>query len=133
MKKLKIVTGIILLFSLTACDDIFKLPDHSTGAENFDQLLVSSGFMWTTSQQVQIDITGLPAMSYSVPVKTTLTIYKDDKIYYTGLHSINENLQLNLSIPSDVTTLNLKFGELKFESEVVEQKASFSFIPEFSE
>jgi hypothetical protein len=63
-------------------------------------------------------------------VKSTLTIYDNDIVYYTGLHSISENLELNLTVPAELTKLQLKLGSLVFESPIKEQKAIFSFIPE---
>lgn len=129
MKFCKILFGFFLLILFTGCDDFFKLPDHSTGAEDMDHLYVSSEFSWSTAQLVTVNITGLPAMKNISLTKYTLIIYDNDEVYYKGLHGMDENLQLSLSISAEVKNLKLKLGGLVLESEIKDKQAYFSFIP----
>jgi len=129
MKKQFQIVIILLAIVLTGCKDELIEDFTSKGAKDMTELRVASDFEWTTSKTIDISITGLPALSYMNAVKNTLYIKSEDKIYYTGSHTINENLRLSIIIPSTESKILLKFGSIEKESAIENNKASFSFIP----
>jgi hypothetical protein len=129
MKKQFQIGIILLAVVLIGCKDELIEDITSKGAKDMTELRVASDFEWTTSKTIDITITGLPALSYMNAVKNTLYIKSEDKIYYTGSHTINENLRLSITIPSTETKIQLKFGSIEKETAIENNKVTFSFIP----
>ncbi|MFZ4724086.1 MAG: hypothetical protein ACOYMD_01425 [Paludibacter sp.] len=129
MKKLFQFALIILAVAMVGCQDDIQLDTTTIGAKNMSELKVSPDFDWSTSKIVEISITGLPALTDIAAVKSTLSLKGQDKIFYSGFHSINENLKFNMVVPSTETKIQLKFGAIEQESSIENNKVSFSFIP----
>jgi hypothetical protein len=129
MKKLFQLALIILAFTFVGCQDDIQIENTSIGAKNMSELKVSPDFDWSTSKLVEITITGLPALSDIAAVKSTLSIKGQDKLFYSGFHSINENMTFNMAVPSTETKIQLKFGSIEQEATIENNKVSFSFIP----
>jgi hypothetical protein len=120
----------ISIFTLTSCMDEFDQPsDFSKGAKNLNELKVSSEFNWSTSQTVQISITGLPVLSNVEAAKATLTLKGEKDVYYSGFHAINENLTFNMTVASTEKLIKLKFGAIEQTIAIENNKVSFSYIP----
>ena len=120
----------ISILTLTGCTDEFDQPnDFSKGARNLNELKVSSDFNWSTSQTIQISITGLPALSNVEAAKATLMLKGENDVYYSGFHSINENLVIKITVASTDKLINLKFGALEQTASIENNKVSFSYIP----
>ena len=115
--------------ALSSCQDEFDIQTTSNGAKDMTALKVSPDFDWTTSKTVEITITGLPALTDVEAIKSTLSIKGQDKLFYTGFHAINENLTLVLVVPSDETSIQLKFGSIEKDASIENNKVSFSLIP----
>jgi len=122
MKKLFQLALIMLAEIFIGCQDDINLETTSNGAKNMSELKVSSCFDWTTSQKVEISIIGLLTLTNVAAVKATLILKGDDKMFYTGFHSINENLTLNMVVPSNETKIQLKFGTIEQETTIVNNK-----------
>ena len=120
----------ISILTLTSCMDEFDQPSNfSKGAKNLNELKVSSEFNWSTSQTVQISITGLPALSNVEAAKATLTLKGENDVYYSGFHAINENLTFNMTVASAEKLIKLKFGSIEQTASIENKKVSFSYIP----
>jgi hypothetical protein len=120
----------ISILTLTGCTDEFDQPnDFSKGARNLNELKVSSDFNWSTSQTIQISITGLPALSNVEAAKATLMLKGENDVYYSGFHSINENLVIKITVASTDKLINLKFGAFEQTASIENNKVSFSYIP----
>jgi hypothetical protein len=135
MKKMKIkflLSAILFtsILALTSCiNEIDGPDDFSTGSKSMNELKVSSDFKWSTAQAIEVSITGLPALKGVAPSKATLVIKGEKDVYYTGFHAINEDLSLNLSVPSTEKSINLKFGSIEQVVSIENNKVLFSYIP----
>jgi hypothetical protein len=124
----------ISFFTLTSCLDEFEQPsEFSNGAKDLKDLKVSSDFDWSTSQTIQISITGLPTLSSVEAAKATLTLKGEKVVYYSGFHAINENLTFNLTVASTDKLINLKFGAIEQTIAIENDKVAFSFIPKVTD
>lgn len=115
-----------LLF--TSCAKDLDFPDIKTDAPvSIDKLNVSDSFDWNTATTVKFSIEGLPG---SVSVRSSLKIsLPDGSAIYNSMHLMSDNLSVDLTIPSDVTSLVLTYGSVKEELKVLNGKVSYSFIP----
>ena len=129
MKTILQILFLTLTVTLVSCEDIFQLPEYSHEATSMDDLRVSEDFNWSTVRNVAVEITGLPAPKNVAPVKNTLILSDGVNTYYTGLHAINENHKMVLSVPSDLKVLKLKFGSIEREAEIKDNVVSLSMIP----
>ncbi len=120
----------ISILAFTSCSDELEQPrGFSKGAKNLNELKVSPNFNWSTAQAIEITITGLPVLQGVSPAKATLILKGEKEIYYSGFHAINENLSLNISVPSTERSINLKFGAIEQTASIQNNKLSFSYIP----
>ncbi|MBP1671292.1 MAG: hypothetical protein H6Q22_864 [Bacteroidetes bacterium] len=114
-----------------------KFPDPSPGpVKPADKITmgdakVSDTFSWSTSKSVEVTITGLPTI---VTVKSTLSIsLQDGTRLYSLFHNMSQDLQLKIIVPSETTSLTLKYGSMVYNLKVIGNKAEFSFIPNITE
>jgi len=127
MKKYKflILISAITIVSFTSCEkstDIVPSPQNDIEDIKFD-----GSFNWSTGNTVTLSITGLPTI---VPVKNTLTIsLKDGSDAFSSLHLLDQNLTLNLTVPSTEKELKLSYGTATYTVPIINNKADFSFIP----
>jgi len=127
MKKYKflILISAITIVSFTSCEkstDIAPSPQNDIEDIKFD-----GSFNWSTGNTVTLSITGLPTI---VPVKNTLTIsLKDGSSAFSSLHLLDQNLTLNLTVPSTEKELKLNYGTATYTVPIINNKADFSFIP----
>ncbi len=127
MKKYKflILISAITIVSFTSCEkstDIVPSPQNDIEDIKFD-----GSFNWSTGNTVTLSITGLPTI---VPVKNTLTIsLKDGSSAFSSLHLLDQNLTLNLTVPSTEKELKLNYGTATYTVPIINNKADFSFIP----
>ncbi|MEI8086680.1 MAG: hypothetical protein WCG93_10745 [Paludibacter sp.] len=133
MKKVFQLALIMTTIALWSCQDDLTIQTTSNGAKNMSELKVSPDFDWSTSKTVEITITGLPTLENVEPVKSTLSIKGQDKLFYSGFHAMNENLTLKCIVPSNETTIQLKFGSIEQEATIENNKVSFSYIPTITE
>lgn len=123
-----ILFACILTF-ISCNDESEQLNGFSKGANSLNELKVAPDFKWSTAQTIEISITGLPAMEGAAPSKATLVLKGENAVYYTGLHAINENLVLKVSVPTTEKSINLKFGAIEKSAFIQDNKLSFSYIP----
>ena len=119
-----------LLF--TSCAKDLDFPDIKTDAPvSIDKLEVSDSFDWNTATTVKFDIEGLPG---SVSVRSSLKIsLPDGSAIYNSMHLMSDNLSVDLTIPSDVTSLVLTYGSIREELKVLNGEVAYSFIPVVTE
>jgi hypothetical protein len=127
MKRSKFIILIsdITIVSLTSCEKSVDIaPNPQT---NIEYIKFDDTFNWSTGSPVTLNITGLPTV---VSVKNTLTIsLLNGSTVFTQLHSLDQDLVINLTIPSTEKELMLKYGSATYTVPVVNNKADFSFIP----
>jgi len=106
-------------------------PVKSTEKTTLGDVKVSDSFTWSTSKSVDVLITGLPTI---VTVKSTLSLsLQDGTRLYSLLHNMSQDLKLSIIVPSETTSLTLKYGSMVYDLKVIGNKAEFSFIPDIPE
>lgn len=129
MRKVTILMILTVVF-LLGCkkeDSISPVETPTTLAD----LKAADSFSWSTGKPIVLKITGLPTQ---ILVKSTLTVsLANGSVLFSSLHQMNENLSLNLVVPSTEVKLVLKYGSQSYDVPVIDQKASFSFIPVITE
>lgn len=123
----------ILILSAVANSGCKKNTDDPTPSKpsNLTELNASSTFTWSTGTPITVSIQGLQTV---IPVKSTLSIsLKDGSVLYSALHEMDQNITLSLVIPSTENELVLKYGSISYQLQVVNNNASFSFIPAVDE
>ncbi|MDD2962373.1 MAG: hypothetical protein PHQ65_01160 [Bacteroidales bacterium] len=128
MKRHVTILSLILIVLFTSCrKDETATPDQPATPTNISDLKAPSGFSWSTSQSVTIEVTGLKS---NIPFVRTLSfIAADGTIVFQQTHNINDDLTAVISIPSEVSQLRMKFGQLSTDLPVVNGKLTYSFIP----
>jgi hypothetical protein len=131
MKTLK---TLILIFALTGIfitgckKSEVVTPEPAT---TLNDLKASPTFGWSTGTLVELKITGLPTI---VPVKSTLSISRTNgETLFSSLHQMDQNLTINLTVPSTEKELTLKYGSVSYPVAIVNHQAVFSFIPVIAE
>jgi hypothetical protein len=120
------ISGILL----TACKKN-EGPTPEGLPKTLNELKASDTFNWTTGMPVEISITGLPTLA---PVRSTLTIgLVNGTTLFSKLHLMDQNMTINLTIPSTEKELILKYGSVIYHVAVANNKAVFSFIPVLAE
>jgi hypothetical protein len=125
MKKLFLFLSLVSII-LVSCtkDDIDPVPT----AKNLDDLTVESSFDWSTGDNIELIIKGLPT---TIPVKATLSVaLPTGAIVYQGMHLMSDNTTLKLVVPSVHKQLLIKFGTNSYTVSINGNVANFSFIPE---
>ena len=129
MKNVFQLVLIVMTITLWGCQDELTIQTTSNGAKDMSTLKVSQDFDWSTAKTIEITITGLPTLESVEAVKSTLTIKGQDKLFYSGFHAMNEDLTLKVVVPSNETSIQLKFGSIEKEATIENSKVSFSYIP----
>lgn len=129
MKTILQILFFIITVTLVSCDDVFQLPEYNHEATSMEDLSVSEDFTWSTVRNVAVEIIGLPSPKNVKPVTNTLILSDGVNTYYTGLHAINENHKMVLSVPSDINVIKLKFGSIERVAEIKNNIVSLSMIP----
>lgn len=123
MKKHIIVLFLLTVVIFTSCRKEITPPPATT----INELQAENTFTWTTSQTVEVEITGLPTV---IPVQSTLTIFTEEgQEIYKVFHTMSENITCKVVIPASHQTLKLTFGSFVLTSTIEDHKARFSFIP----
>jgi archaellum component FlaF (FlaF/FlaG flagellin family) len=92
---------------------------------------VSDTFSWSTSKNIEVTIIGLPTF---VTVQSTLSIsLQDGTRLYSLFHNMSKDLKLSIIVPSETTSLTLKYGSMEYNLKIIGNKAEFSFIPDIPE
>lgn len=122
----------ILFFGLATACVKFPSPTPSpinkpSSIKSLEDTKISDNFSWSTSKNVEVNITGLPTI---VTVKSTLTLSLIDGTKLISLfHEMSQNLKLKIIVPYTTETLTLKYGSMVYNLEIKNNKVDFSFIP----
>lgn len=75
-------------------------------------IVVDRNFNWSATKQFNISVAGLSTIN---TVKGTFSVIdvKTGTTFYKGLHKLNDNLSLKLTIPTATDSLQIRFGSIK--------------------
>ena len=122
MRKIFLILSGALMMLAGACtkDAPYVQKEKST------DLVVPGDFKWKTTDDLTVNITGLPL---SVDFFTMLTISgQDGSTYFSGYYNMKENLSMKLVVPSTVTELILTCGKRTLKQAVENGVANFTFF-----
>jgi hypothetical protein len=128
MKTIKLIFLISAISGMlfTSCKKSEVIaPDQPS--KTLNDLKASDSFNWSTGISVALKITGLPTV---VPVKSTLTVsLTNGTSLFSRLHQMDEDLTINLTVPSTEKELILQYGSVSYPVAISNNQAIFSFIP----
>jgi hypothetical protein len=116
---------LLVIFLVISC----QKTDHTEPPlpDNLNDLKVSNGFSWSTDKPVSLTITGLPTV---IPYVSKLTVSLEDGSELISMsHAMDQNLTLDLKVPSTEKTLRVKFSSTEYLIPINGTIAEFSFIP----
>ncbi|WP_339711404.1 hypothetical protein [Cyclobacterium amurskyense] len=94
-------------------------------AETIDELTVSEFFDWKTTNEITVNIEGLP-VDVGVNQKLTLLTSEGTEIF-GGSQKMHEDFEMTFDLPSSVDVIVMKYGGTEKSSEVKNNVASFNF------
>ncbi|MBX7181311.1 MAG: hypothetical protein K1X82_04290 [Bacteroidia bacterium] len=122
--------GALVLITVMACIGCRKQDFIVTEdiPKNLNELQADPDFLWTTENNVALQITGLPTEeTVYAGLKIALS---DGAVVYASNHRMDLDTTLNLLIPSTESSLKLKYGSKTYDVAISGKQATFSFIPE---
>lgn len=126
MNKFLFVAAIAISFLLSSCvEDQFSDYVNSQKGTTLANTNVSSDFNWATSKTVAVKVVGLSTTS---PFKNTLTISSDQAVYYSGNHSLNDTVSVNIVVPVAVTEMILDMGSIHRTAKIANDSAVFTYV-----
>lgn len=120
-----LLAGFILLFSACKKSEVAEpLPQPPS---TLNELKASESFSWSTGQNVQFKIKGLPTV---ILVKNTLKINLiNGTNLFNRYHQMDQDLDFKLVVPSTEKKLTLVYGTVSYPVEITNGAVEFSFIP----
>lgn len=104
---------IFLMLALASCiKEPTKIEQPASTPSKFNEIKTDPSFNWNTILTIKLIITGLKTID---PIKNTLTITNKSKTanFYNGNHLMEENLSLEVAVPSTLDSLLIRFGSLE--------------------
>lgn len=123
-----IISCLLIAVSLWSCKKTIIQEDAASGTKPFAQLSVSNNFSWTNSRTVTVTIQGLPTIN---SVSGTLTLKTADGrgVLYNGFHRMNQDLVLQIVVPSAQDSVLLQFGTVQKKFSVRTNAATANYLP----
>ncbi len=124
-----IFSAIIVLSAVFAC-----MPDEndrvSLGNQGeIEELKANAGFNWATSKATEVKVSGLSGFPVELNRRLNLSD-ADGHVYYSGFHSISEDVEISLELPNHIKYLILGFGNIQKKAEIKGEEITFDFLPE---
>jgi hypothetical protein len=137
MKKIKrigfnlmvlIIPGMVLFGSCVEqpLEDI-KVPVGPAEA-SIENLMVSEFFEWKTTQEITVNIEGLP-VDVSVNRKLALLTASGDEIF-AGSHNMHEDFEMTFDLPLDIKKITMKYGATEKSEDILNKTVDFTFESE---
>ncbi|MBI1315425.1 hypothetical protein GC167_01000 [bacterium] len=113
---------------LGACSKEVNDGVNPTTPARFEDLQVDANFDWKTTQDVTINIEGIPT---PVPVQSTLVIMDvQGRAIHKALHTMSETESLSMTLPAHIKSLVVKYGSNQKEFAIENGTVQVSFLPE---
>ena len=118
----------LLVFSFQSCNKGKDVVADSTTTQNgnFKSIVASENFNWDTHKQITLEVTPLATSNtetFTLIVKTT-----DNQILYSHAMQMSEALSQNISVPADAQQLEISYGAITKQIDIVEDIAKFDFL-----
>lgn len=128
MKKLTVWASVLLLITICSCN---VRDEDVVDRDPEDGLQASSLFDWSTTQMVQIDITGLE-LPVEISRKLSLST-EDGNVFYAGTHKMNDSFHLQVELPNHIQSVTMKYGAIEKSQNLTSSKLLFNYEPNISE
>ena len=127
MKNLILVLA-VLGFTATSCvdEDAFTGSTDLSNNKEVVNMNVPAGFDWKTTEMVELAISGIPG---NMDYRSTLTV-SDEKgtVLFKGLYQLNTNIVLKMEVSAETKKLKFVYGRTDKTLDIVNKKASYSFV-----
>jgi hypothetical protein len=126
-----LLLSFIAFATLTSCKKQLTedqdLPKNSL-TKKFSELKTSESFDWKTTKELTFNYVGIQTIQ---PVKTTLTVSSEDGkvVLFSGLQEMSANFQIKLAIPTNMSTLKVKYGAVEKTYQTNVSAISFDILP----
>ncbi len=106
-------------------------PEPKAEESALTKVTVPADFNWSTGKSIEVIITGLPTV---ISVRSTLEIMLTNRtVIFSALHDMSNNMILSLVVPSETSSLILKYGSVEETLTLANNKAEYSFIPQLDD
>jgi|AntAceMinimDraft_12_1070368.scaffolds.fasta_scaffold229890_1 hypothetical protein len=96
--------------------------------DTIDDLKVSEFFEWKTTQEITVNIEGLP-VDVSVNRKLALLTASGDEIF-AGSHNMHEDFEMTFDLPLDIKKITMKYGATEKSGDILNKTVDFTFESE---
>ncbi len=126
MKNLIFAFIVVSLATASCVDEDAFTSNNSDNNKEVINMNVPTGFDWKTTEMVELTVSGIPG---NVDFRSTLTV-SDEKgmVLYKGLYQLNTNITLKMEVGADTKTLRFVYGKTDKTLDIVNKKASYSFV-----
>lgn len=93
---------------------------------NFSEIKVDDSFRWETGTTVTVKVKGNPTLT---TVTNTLSLMNENgEVFTSKLHNMNDNTEIVVEIPANVTKIKMQYGDIVKEA-TVSSVVNFDFLP----
>jgi hypothetical protein len=116
-------------FLLSSCSrDNGSNNPINNNPESFEELQVSNSFDWSTTQEVTLQIEGLPNMLQTVSRVMRIS-NSQGKTLAKKVIRMDESSSITLELPKAQSELTVEYGTIEKTVSIQGKSARFSFIP----
>src|SRR5690606_37813650 len=131
MKKLIIMLSLASL-TLAACKKTEPEIKDPVRPENLNEVVASDYFDWPTTKRITLNLKGFNA-SYNSPGLIQVTD-EAGVVYYKGMHLNSADFAQEITVPSTLKVLNVRFGVMNKSFDVrTTSKINSNLLPELPE
>jgi hypothetical protein len=88
--------------------------------------VASENFSWETHKQITLDVTPLATNNTETFTLTVKTL--DQQVLYTHAMTMGEALTQSISVPGETQQLEITYGEIIKQIDIVQNVAKFDFL-----
>lgn len=126
MKKLTLI-AVGAFFALASCNKDGDDTPINNNPDDFKNIVVQDNFNWRTSDEVVLNVEGLPT---DYPQSNTLKVKRiNGAEIYKRFTSIDESFSIELTVPVTEEQIIVQFNTIVDTVDINNGSAQFSFIP----
>jgi hypothetical protein len=129
LQLMTLLIPVIVLFSSCVeqpLEDDTRIAGPSE--DTIEDLKVSEFFEWKTTQEITVNIEGLP-VDVGVNRKLALLNASGEEIF-AGSHKMHEDFEMTFDLPQNINTITMKYGAIEKTAEIIGKSVAFDFLTE---
>ena len=99
--------------------------------DTIEDLKVSEFFEWKTTQEITVNIEGLP-VDVGVNRKLGLLTASGEEIF-AGSHKMHEDFEMTFDLSQNINTITMQYGSIEKSAEIMGSGVSFDFYTELAD